>query len=167
MRRLNCAQQTFLEGLQLSLLAGRVFIKDLRYHSRNESIRVLKCHITWRYWLWRTQSSLEPANPNAENESLLSKSICPQIIKHVTNSLLQSPTEHLACLAEFMLASKGSRFSSTIALQRTTRSLTNSRTSKGQRQNKRQLPVVLLSENLKPGSEASRLTTPKCIELRG
>ncbi|KAG8952761.1 hypothetical protein FRC04_003684 [Tulasnella sp. 424] len=59
------------EGLQLSLLAGRIFIKDLRYHSRNESIRILKCHITWRYWLWRTQTALEPTGNNAETESLL------------------------------------------------------------------------------------------------
>ncbi|KAG8901896.1 hypothetical protein FRB99_005016 [Tulasnella sp. 403] len=57
-----------LEGLQLSLLAGRIFIKDFRYHSRNQSIRVLKCHITWRYWLWRTQSVLNGSENDGDGE---------------------------------------------------------------------------------------------------
>ncbi|KAG9009804.1 hypothetical protein FRB93_005075 [Tulasnella sp. JGI-2019a] len=56
-----------IEGFQLSLLAGRILLKDFRYHSRNESIRILKCHITWRYWLWRT-SSLDLDQPPDEAE---------------------------------------------------------------------------------------------------
>ena len=30
-------------------------IKDLRYYSINQSIRIIKFHITWRYWFWRSR----------------------------------------------------------------------------------------------------------------
>lgn len=39
-------------SIQFSPMAGRILFKDLRYHSSNMSIRVLKGHVTWRYWLW-------------------------------------------------------------------------------------------------------------------
>jgi protein CSF1 len=39
----------------VSLLGGRIMIKDLRYHSSNQSFRAIKCRVTWRYWLWRTR----------------------------------------------------------------------------------------------------------------
>ncbi|KAI5479573.1 hypothetical protein MNV49_003310, partial [Pseudohyphozyma bogoriensis] len=45
-----------LGGIQFSLLAGRITFSDLRYISRNQSLRVVKGHITWRYWLWRVRS---------------------------------------------------------------------------------------------------------------
>ncbi|KAG8964186.1 hypothetical protein FRC03_002130 [Tulasnella sp. 419] len=45
------------EACQLSLLAGRIVLKDVQYHSRNMSIKVIKCHITWRYWLWRVRDT--------------------------------------------------------------------------------------------------------------
>lgn len=44
-----------MEGLQLSFLAGRILFKNFRYQSRNQSIHVLKGHITWRYWLRRVR----------------------------------------------------------------------------------------------------------------
>ncbi|KAF8577934.1 hypothetical protein K439DRAFT_1363574, partial [Ramaria rubella] len=44
-----------LESFQISLLAGRIMIKDLRYHSSNQSFRAVKCRVTWRYWIWRTR----------------------------------------------------------------------------------------------------------------
>ena len=44
-----------LEAFQLSLLAGRIMIKDLRYHGSCQSFRAVKCNITWRYWMWRTR----------------------------------------------------------------------------------------------------------------
>ncbi|KZT51915.1 hypothetical protein CALCODRAFT_521058 [Calocera cornea HHB12733] len=47
------------ESVQISLLSGRLFLKDLRYYSRNQAFRVLKCHITWRYWIWRTRDDVD------------------------------------------------------------------------------------------------------------
>lgn len=43
-------------SLQISVLAGRILFRDLRYHSSNMSIRVLKGHITWRYWIWKVKT---------------------------------------------------------------------------------------------------------------
>ncbi|KZO94333.1 hypothetical protein CALVIDRAFT_517511 [Calocera viscosa TUFC12733] len=47
------------ESVQVSLLSGRLFLKDFRYYSRNQAVRVLKCHITWRYWFWRTRDDVD------------------------------------------------------------------------------------------------------------
>jgi hypothetical protein len=44
-----------VESVQFAFLAGRILLKDVQYHSSNMSIRVLHCHITWRYWLWKTR----------------------------------------------------------------------------------------------------------------
>ena len=44
-----------IEAIQLSFLAGRILFKNFRYQSRNESVYILKGHITWRYWLRRTR----------------------------------------------------------------------------------------------------------------
>ncbi|KAG9100753.1 hypothetical protein FS749_013050 [Ceratobasidium sp. UAMH 11750] len=69
------------ESVQFAFLAGRILLKDVQYHSSNMSIRVLHCHITWRYWLWKTREGedvqydrtagegLEKSNPN-QNEDL-------------------------------------------------------------------------------------------------
>lgn len=40
-----------IEALQISLLAGRIFFKGIRYHGDNETILVHGGYITWRYWL--------------------------------------------------------------------------------------------------------------------
>ena len=39
------------EALQVSLLAGRIFFKGVRYHGDNETILVHGGFVTWRYWL--------------------------------------------------------------------------------------------------------------------
>jgi len=44
-----------IEAIQLSFLAGRILFKNFRYQSRNQSVYILKGHITWRYWLRRTR----------------------------------------------------------------------------------------------------------------
>lgn len=55
-----------VQALQVSLLAGRVFIKGFRYHGHNETILIQDGYITWRYWLRRvrpvqcSQSCLPP-----------------------------------------------------------------------------------------------------------
>jgi len=44
-----------VEAIQLSFLAGRILFKNFRYQSRNQSIYVLKGHVTWGYWLRRVR----------------------------------------------------------------------------------------------------------------
>ncbi|KAI0829807.1 hypothetical protein BC628DRAFT_1477689 [Trametes gibbosa] len=42
-----------LGSIHFSLLGGRILIKDLRYHSSNQTFRIVKGQISWRYWLRR------------------------------------------------------------------------------------------------------------------
>jgi len=44
-----------VDAIQLSFLAGRILFKNFRYQSRNQSIYLLKGHLTWRYWIRRTR----------------------------------------------------------------------------------------------------------------
>ncbi|KAJ0117846.1 hypothetical protein J7T55_014295 [Diaporthe amygdali] len=46
-----------IKALQVSLLAGRIFIKGLRYHGNNETIFVHDAYITWSYWQWRVRDA--------------------------------------------------------------------------------------------------------------
>ncbi|KZT11041.1 uncharacterized protein LAESUDRAFT_741340 [Laetiporus sulphureus 93-53] len=38
-------------SIHFSVLMGRIAFKDLRYHSSNQTIRVVKGQISWRYWI--------------------------------------------------------------------------------------------------------------------
>ncbi|KAI5367958.1 Putative small GTP-binding protein [Septoria linicola] len=40
-----------ISSLQISLLGGRLFFKNIRYHAHNVTLYVYEGHITWRYWL--------------------------------------------------------------------------------------------------------------------
>ncbi|KAI6121684.1 hypothetical protein F5141DRAFT_529930 [Pisolithus sp. B1] len=46
-------------SIHFSLLAGRILLKDLRYHSSNQTISVVKAQVTWRYWLRATATEDE------------------------------------------------------------------------------------------------------------
>ncbi|KII92575.1 hypothetical protein PLICRDRAFT_134291 [Plicaturopsis crispa FD-325 SS-3] len=48
-------------SIHFSLLAGRILLKDFRYHSSNQSIRIVKAQISWRYWLRRPAHSADIA----------------------------------------------------------------------------------------------------------
>ncbi|KAH7913899.1 hypothetical protein BJ138DRAFT_527505 [Hygrophoropsis aurantiaca] len=38
-------------SIHFSILAGRILLKDVRYHSSNQTIKVVKAQIVWRYWI--------------------------------------------------------------------------------------------------------------------
>ena len=64
-----------IRALQISLLAGRLFFKGLRYHGHNETIIIHDGYITWRYWLRRVHEldcyELRPkANAQVTTESV-------------------------------------------------------------------------------------------------
>ncbi|KAF1976531.1 hypothetical protein BU23DRAFT_501602 [Bimuria novae-zelandiae CBS 107.79] len=46
-----------IQALQISLLGGRIFFKDIRYHGHNETILVHHGYITWNYWLRRVRDA--------------------------------------------------------------------------------------------------------------
>jgi hypothetical protein len=51
-----------ITSLQISLLGGRIFFKDIRYHGHNETILVHGGYITWNYWLRRVRDAGVYAN---------------------------------------------------------------------------------------------------------
>lgn len=55
LRRCNYRASVEFEAIQLSLLAGRILFRNARYHSINQSLRIVKGHLTCRYWYLRTQ----------------------------------------------------------------------------------------------------------------
>ena len=40
-----------IQALQISLLGGRIFFKNIRYHGHNQTILIHSGYITWKYWL--------------------------------------------------------------------------------------------------------------------
>ncbi|EMD62359.1 hypothetical protein COCSADRAFT_120949 [Bipolaris sorokiniana ND90Pr] len=46
-----------ITALQVSLLGGRLFFKEIRYHGHNETILVHGGYITWNYWLRRVKDA--------------------------------------------------------------------------------------------------------------
>ncbi|KAK0195692.1 hypothetical protein F5146DRAFT_1101121 [Armillaria mellea] len=38
-------------SIHFSLLSGRILLKDIRYHSSNQTAKIVKCQIVWRYWV--------------------------------------------------------------------------------------------------------------------
>lgn len=37
-------------SIHFSLLTGRILLKDVRYHSSNQTIKIVTGQIQWRYW---------------------------------------------------------------------------------------------------------------------
>jgi len=46
-------------SIHFSLLAGRILLKDVRYHSSNQTMKIVKGQIQWRYWIRRPTSEEE------------------------------------------------------------------------------------------------------------
>lgn len=40
-----------LGSIHISILAGRILVKDVAYHSSNQTVRIVKGQISWRYWI--------------------------------------------------------------------------------------------------------------------
>ncbi|KAG9316547.1 hypothetical protein JVU11DRAFT_2597 [Chiua virens] len=38
-------------SIHFSILAGRILLKDVIYHSSNQSFKIVKAQVSWRYWL--------------------------------------------------------------------------------------------------------------------
>ncbi|KAI9609212.1 hypothetical protein KEM48_002919 [Puccinia striiformis f. sp. tritici PST-130] len=74
-RKYNYNASVEVEAIQLSLLAGRVLFRNARYHSINQSLRIVKGHLTCRYWYLRTQG-MESDGPGADG-NLYSSSPLP------------------------------------------------------------------------------------------
>ena len=59
-----------LGSIHFSLIAGRILLKDIRYHSSNQTVKLVTAQIQWRYWIRR---------PTAQEDigTTLGESKCP------------------------------------------------------------------------------------------
>jgi|SRR5882762_3128117 hypothetical protein len=48
-------------SIHFAPLAGRILLKDVRYHSSNQTIKIVKAQILWRYWI-RSPTTEEDLN---------------------------------------------------------------------------------------------------------
>lgn len=55
-------------SVHFSLLSGRILLKDVCYHSSNQTINVVKAQITWRYWLRATATEDDLAQEHVGGE---------------------------------------------------------------------------------------------------
>ncbi|CAE7026991.1 hypothetical protein PTTW11_04169 [Pyrenophora teres f. teres] len=65
-----------ITALQISLLGGRLFFKEIRYHGHNETILVHGGYITWNYWLRRVKDAgiYTDGDPSSDGDSTKSPS---------------------------------------------------------------------------------------------
>jgi hypothetical protein len=60
-----------VESIQFSPLGGRISFRDLRYYSRNQSLRVMSGDITFRYWFWHVRDDNDESTSEREPEPSL------------------------------------------------------------------------------------------------
>lgn len=59
-----------IQALQVSLLGGRIFFKDIRYHAHNVSLHVHSGYITWHYWFRKVrEAEVFSTDPPVQKES--------------------------------------------------------------------------------------------------
>ncbi|CDO69204.1 hypothetical protein BN946_scf185042.g106 [Trametes cinnabarina] len=66
-----------LGSIQFSILGGRILIKDLRYHSSNQTFRIVKGKISWRYWLRRPAEEEDLSHARVIGEDATGKRSSP------------------------------------------------------------------------------------------
>ncbi|RAR04787.1 fermentation associated protein [Stemphylium lycopersici] len=64
-----------ITALQISLLGGRIFFKDIRYHGHNETILIHGGYITWNYWLRRVKDAAIYTDPDPPGDAASSTRI--------------------------------------------------------------------------------------------
>ncbi|KAK0484381.1 hypothetical protein EDD18DRAFT_1361385 [Armillaria luteobubalina] len=60
-----------LGSIHFSLLSGRILLKDIRYHSSNQTVKIVKCQIVWRYWVRKplSEDGVDSAIGNEEQKA--------------------------------------------------------------------------------------------------
>ncbi|KIK67374.1 hypothetical protein GYMLUDRAFT_156567 [Collybiopsis luxurians FD-317 M1] len=55
------AHSVWLEigSIHFSILSGRILLKDVRYHSSNQTAKIVKAQMAWRYWIRRPTTEEE------------------------------------------------------------------------------------------------------------
>ncbi len=64
-------------SIHFSILTGRILIKDFRYHSSNQTIKIVRGSIEWRWWIRRPASGVDIAPNGAMDDGMATDFICP------------------------------------------------------------------------------------------
>ena len=72
--------------MHLSLRAGRLLFKDVRYHSSSQTIKIVKGQISWRYWI-RAPTLAEDLHAHAGGEAADGMSPSSPLWPHLTSRL--------------------------------------------------------------------------------
>src|SRR6266478_1427350 len=48
---LHLSDPGVLGSFHVSFLAGRILLKDFRYHSSNQTFKIVKVQLRWQYWI--------------------------------------------------------------------------------------------------------------------
>ncbi|KAF8210348.1 hypothetical protein K438DRAFT_1959629 [Mycena galopus ATCC 62051] len=64
-------------SIHFSILTGRILIKDFRYHSSNQTIKIVRGSIEWRWWIRRPASGDDIAPMPAMNDCMAARSFYP------------------------------------------------------------------------------------------
>ncbi|KAI3619034.1 fermentation associated protein [Moniliophthora roreri] len=59
-------------AIQFSILNGRILLKDVHYHTSNQTIKIVKAQIAWRYWIRSPMMEEDIGIPVGEDGALLS-----------------------------------------------------------------------------------------------
>jgi hypothetical protein len=71
-----------LGSIQFSILAGRILFKDLRYHTSNQTIRLVKGQLSWRYWIRKPTEEDDLRHARVGAEEVGRESILPSVSVH-------------------------------------------------------------------------------------
>lgn len=66
-------------SIHFAPLAGRLLLKDVRYHSSNQTVKIVKTQITWRYWIRRITTEEDLNNARVGGEGRMSFSTLFQL----------------------------------------------------------------------------------------
>jgi hypothetical protein len=53
--------------VHFSLLTGRILLRDIRYHSSNQTFKAVKSELYWKYWIRRPASQEELSSKHSED----------------------------------------------------------------------------------------------------
>ncbi|KAG6832605.1 hypothetical protein H0H92_014441 [Tricholoma furcatifolium] len=57
-------------SIHFSMIAGRILLKDVSYHSSNQTIKILKAQVQWRYWIRQPTSADDIGLRGVEDQDL-------------------------------------------------------------------------------------------------
>ena len=56
-------------SIDFSLISGRILLKEVKYHSSNQTVKILKAQIQWRYWIRRPATEKDIPSTQGEDST--------------------------------------------------------------------------------------------------